>query len=185
MPIEAYALVTFPKPLTKEEKEWQAVMRQEERGITNMVRKMALAYAKEETVVKLCHIRLIQPLGKDGSVPKPRWDVIEELLIDLDVHIEGDTNRNSIVWDTHIIRAHATGTNADPWEKKLLLLDKTVPILTDTKFVIRSSTEHDVYIHIGEIGLDRRIHLKQIRQLFPECSKMPLAIALDYVREKL
>jgi len=37
---------------------------------------------------------------------------------------------------------------------------------------------------IAEID-DRRIQLKQIRQLFPECAKMPLAIALDYVRVRM
>ncbi len=173
MPVEAYALVAFTKPLTKEEKEFNTgLIRHHRNG-----RSTAVSLVANESIYKLCHICLVQPSGKKGSVPLPKWDVVEEIQINVDYDIEGEKVVNPD-WHKHIINAHYLHTNVDMWEYRTIMLNKTIPILFGL-FNVRHQCERILQID------DRRIQLKQIRQLFPECANMPLPVALDYVRDRL
>ncbi len=68
MSIECYALVEFKAPLTQEEKFWEEVNEIGD-GVPT----------KQDITYILCHLRLIQPSGKNGSVPLPKWEVVEHL----------------------------------------------------------------------------------------------------------
>lgn len=112
---------------------------------------------------QLTRCRLVQPSGTNGSVPHPKWEI---------VHTIGMSIAESMFSpDAKFVE------NGDSPLCKLETFCEvySLPPITDELPFLPPSNPID----------DRRIQLKQIRALFPECAKMPLAIALDYVRDRM
>lgn len=161
MSVEVYAIVVFDvtPPMTKEELEYM-----EREGYTNDEIKYE-AYGDRVVEYHFCKCRLVQSerRKKEGSpVPVPKWEVVQKLR-----------KLSNEQFERLFTKTDAEGLTWEQYREKLALnflgRESEIPILITNK---------------GAID-DKRVQLKQIRFLYPETAKMPLAIALDYVRDKL
>ncbi len=176
MSIECYALVTFEVPKMAGETAFERSWRLLQTTIEHEVN------VKRETETHLCHLRLVQPLGKGGKVPLPRWEVIEKLLNENECTKEDN-------WDELRTRNGEPIYIGHMW--RLIFYKNDVPRLcTYEKVMIHTDdNSSDLEYHYDSERFvtidDKRIQLRHIRSLFPECAKMPMAIALDYIRDRM
>lgn len=193
MSVEVYAIVSFDvPPLSQEEKNY---MKHEGYSSGEM---------KVERVASFhfCKCKLIQPTGKNGSVPHPKWEIVE----DHEALTEQVYDRGTIKKHLYLtLEAKPHDPYGDCWtvykgdvvryvtgKANLLFVTRRMPNyqLQWEDFFKRNKSSHPLTPSVKFLPLhhpidDRRIQLKQIRYLYPETAKMPLLIALDYVRDKL
>lgn len=170
MSVECYALIEFQEsaPIAKLQKFWDS--RFNSGKVTNK------KLTKATTVVyNLCHLKLVQPVGRNGSVPLPKWEVVEQIVLQDELRFGDKWNTNYYDKKGKIVYTGLVFKYLD---------DKpTLPILLD-KYSLADG-DNGEFIHYAETIMkvgSRRVQLNQIRALFPECKSMPLWSAIDYVR---
>ncbi len=169
MAVECYALVVFDRPLSDEERTFRKQLDAFDEPGSKWVREIKYHF---------CHLKLVQPIPKGNSQPKPKWEIVS------DDYTMGEDEYREIRERTKIQKECVWYDENNKIAKGMLWCedsDSAWKALLPKAFVTLPLKLLDFREPID----DRRIQLSQIRYLFPETATMPLAIALDYVRDRI
>lgn len=148
----------------------------------------------------VCRCRLVQPVGRKGSVPVPKWEC--DTLFSMQYDQYERTRRRTDHEEQRItynewqekgwydafgdVTCSDTGAGLRvrvPNYKDQWIVTgywKRVPLLVTCK------DAHTLpWLPFGHPIVDRRLQLRQIRFLYPETRTMPMSIAADYVRDRM
>lgn len=185
-------MVEFPHPLDQEEGRYIRAYKRyaEPRG--------GEPYVDRDPQYHFCHCKLVQPTGRRGSVPLPKWEVVKSFL-ELE---EKWYNRVPLPYDACPLSEFQPGDFFDAYGDSYLVDDADDDNWIDlVKIPNYKKQWRDFFWRVKQSPRklrkdiralpykhaisDRRVQLRQIRFLFPETRIMPLNIALDWVRDRM
>lgn len=174
MPIYAYGLYSYKRELTEQEEELVKRVQNTQyvplintrAALTAMVEEMAARVIMEGTyTLSFCLVQIVQPPGRNGSVPRLQWEVVKELKsMDDDESLEARWMGLLTVNEAEKLITEVTGA---PPIAPILIYKGGDGVLVD------------------KLPPPKRVTKNHMVQLFPELKSTPLDIASDYVRDRL